>query len=87
MFMFLLFIIGVSAYRYEDDDHIDHYVDTHFHEDHAHSYQKLKNTGLLPTVGGSSPRRLSAKVSDFGDEAKSEMGRPAMGTSGVGESF
>lgn len=81
-FFFLLFIIAMSAYRFEDEEHIDHYVETHFNADVAHSYQNFKTTGALPgsPMGRSlrSPRVMSsaASVSDWGgdEETKSQRG-------------
>jgi hypothetical protein len=81
-FLFLLFIIAMSAYRFEDEEHIDHYVETHFNADVAHSYQNFKTTGALPgsPMGRSlrSPRVMSsaASVSDWGgdEETKSQRG-------------
>ena len=64
-FMFLLFIIGVSAYRYESEEHIDHFVETHYNVDHAHSYASFKETGIM---SGSHSTRRNSKISDFGDE-------------------
>lgn len=72
LFMFLLFIIGIAAYRYESEEHIDHFVETTYNPDYAHSFDKFKSTGM---IGGELSLRRSAKVSDFDTESVSSPER------------
>lgn len=82
-FLYCLFVIGLTVYRFPSEEAIDFHVEKNFNADNVPDFETYINTGRLSPRGG----RISSKVSDFGgggsDETKSDWGRSAARTEDI----